>query len=56
MTSLRISTEYRLACLLVRLSYGLSAFFKQARFQNMMDAHRLRLKLTGLLPSKNEAG
>ncbi|MDC7694939.1 hypothetical protein PQU94_11670 [Asticcacaulis sp. DXS10W] len=45
MSQLKIRTEYCIACWLVERSYGLTAFFRQARFKTMMRAHRLKLKL-----------
>lgn len=55
MTGLKIRAEYYLACWLMELSYGLTATFRQARYRSMMDTHRLKLKLTGLLSPKKIA-
>ncbi|UDF02518.1 hypothetical protein [Asticcacaulis sp. AND118] len=45
MSQFKIRTEYCIACWLVEMSYGLTAFFRQARFEAMMRTHRLKLKL-----------
>jgi|GEM_PF-3946088 len=45
MSQFKIRAEYSIACLLMEMSYGLTAFFRQDRFRDMMRAHRLKLKL-----------
>ncbi|MFT3998049.1 MAG: hypothetical protein QM667_11650 [Asticcacaulis sp.] len=45
MSQFKIRAEYSIACWLIERSYALTALFRQARFRDMMTAHRLRLKL-----------